>query len=167
MSRFSSVQSMARGSVCLSRMKSGGSMCQCKGSGTRLDFETATNKDIFFHLCELNDAAKAVAFLLLQEPDGVEVLHALDGKHLYGKRIWEVFSEVCGRDLDRFKYHVDMELPCQLCGELGILGPYASTMTDAQVRAFLSLRPRAKPGSFWALKRPPKTPKYKYPLKAA
>jgi len=94
------------------------------------------------------------------------LLLELDTKHLYGEHIWEVFADVCGRDLERFKYHLEMELPCQICGELShITGPFRDEMSEEERDRHVEARSYGEPGSYWALKNPPTNPDYKYPIK--
>ena len=92
-------------------------------------------------------------------------LLSLDSKHLYGKQIWELYKNVCGEDMERFSYHVDMELPCQVCGKLDISGPYAARMSEAELTEHFEARKFGKPGYFWALENPPEKSNYDYPIK--
>ena len=85
----------------------------------------------------------------------------LDTKRLYGSRIWEIYSDVCGHDLERFKYHVQVELPNQETGSLSVSGPLAPRF---EVKEFWEKRQSGKPGANWALDVPPTTSQYTYPL---
>lgn len=87
-------------------------------------------------------------------------LNALDLKHLYDSAIWEVYK-LCGQDLDRFIYHVCMELPNQATGELGVTGSYCS---QVDLESFSAKRKFGKPGSYWALEHPPTEEDYAYPI---
>ena len=128
---------------------------------------THLNMPVDYIMLKLSDghpgAVKVISEIMSHEFGFMQVL-LLDTKHLYGNRIWELYSNVCGGDLERFKYHLDIELPCQVCGELAITGPYAARLRGEDYDAFLQARRDKKPGSFWALKDPPKDPNYAYPL---
>lgn len=87
-------------------------------------------------------------------------LTSLDIKHLYDEHIWCVYNDVCGADIDRFIYHVSMELPDQITGKLRTSGPYQIADMDA----FFAERCFGEPGSYWALKNPPSDPYYVYPI---
>lgn len=91
----------------------------------------------------------------------IEML-GLDTKRLYGSRIWEIYADVCGGDLERFKYHVAVELPNQETGVLSVTGPLAPRFEDKE---FWRKRNSGKPGADWALDVPPDTPLYEYPIK--
>src|SRR3989344_1865352 len=88
----------------------------------------------------------------------------LDSRHLYGRRITQLHSDICGGDWERFLYHLQMELPNQGTGVLSITGPYCS-MSEEETQAFFAARKSGKPGSFWALANPPTDPHYEYPIK--
>jgi len=94
-------------------------------------------------------------------PNGLLEILTLDTKHLYGERIWELYC-LCGEDLDRFKYHVGVELPDQITGELSAMGPYRPDRNDTE---FWEKRRFGKPGSFWALEQPPSEKDYEYPIR--
>ena len=87
-------------------------------------------------------------------------LSVLDLKHLYDQHIWEVYK-LCGQDIHRFIYHVEMELPNQATGELMTTGPYASRVDRA---THFAMRQHGKPGSYWALENPPADRNYEYPI---
>ncbi len=88
-----------------------------------------------------------------------------DSKHLYGRRIIQLYKEVCGGDRERFLYHLQMELPDQGTGRLSITGPYCAKMSSEESNAHFAARKHGKPGSFWALTNPPTDPNYEYPIK--
>ena len=85
----------------------------------------------------------------------------LDLKHLYDEHIWEVYRNVCGEDLNRFIYHVQMELPNQATGQHSMNGRYIEQVNP---ETFASRRRFGKPGSYWALEVPPIETDYAYPL---
>lgn len=89
------------------------------------------------------------------------LLVALDTKRLYDDRINELF-ELCGRDPERFIYHVLVELPNQDTGVWNMSGPYAAKYRKNS--EFKDARRFGKPGSFWALESPPSSRDYKYPI---
>jgi|GEM_PF-963906 len=96
-----------------------------------------------------------------KDPFALLEILVLDSKRLYDEHIWDVYSRVCGENLDRFIYHVQMELPNQVTGELSITGSY-NRMVDT--RAFFAKRTFGKPGSYWALEDPPTDRHYDYPI---
>lgn len=98
--------------------------------------------------------------------DMIIILSHLDSKHLYGIRLYELFVKVCDSDIDRFLYHLMMELPCQLGGEMTFCGPHMAGMSTEQLRTHGQARQFGKPNSFWALENPPQTPDYEYPIVA-
>src|SRR5690348_9849304 len=57
----------------------------------------------------------------------IDGLLRLDEKRLYDDRIAELY-QLCGNDIDRFIYHVHMELPNQVTGKVNPTGPYLSRM---------------------------------------
>lgn len=98
-------------------------------------------------------------------------LTVMDKKRLYGHAIAGLFA-LCGGDTDnvddieRFKYHVCVELPNQQTGEIGIYGPYFEDLdveTEAG-REFFLRRQFWKPGSFWGLEYPPTERNYEFPI---
>lgn len=91
----------------------------------------------------------------------VAMVTVLDMKHLYDHHIWLVFKEVCGEDIDRFIYHVSMELPNQLTGKLSVSGPYIG---QVNLNEFQARRVFGAPGLYWALEKPPRDPHYTYPI---
>ena len=95
----------------------------------------------------------------------IEVILVIDVKHLYGEKIWELYSKICGQDIDRFVYHVNMELPCQICGQFGIAGIGQPSEITEEILSHIIFRTFGKPGSFWALENPPKKSNYEYPIK--
>ncbi len=89
-----------------------------------------------------------------------------DSKHLYGTRITQLYKEICGEDMERFLYHVQMELPDQGTGKLSITGPYCSQIGfGEESNAYFVARKYGKPGSFWALENPPTDPFFQYPIR--
>ena len=101
----------------------------------------------------------------LVQIDKIEVIFVMDFKHLYGKKIWELYSSICGQDIDRLIYHVNMELPCQICGRFGIMGIDQPPEITEEILNHIRFRTFGKPGSFWALENPPQKPNYEYPIK--
>ncbi len=87
-------------------------------------------------------------------------LTVLDLKHLYDEHIWVVYDKICDQDIDRFIYHVSMELPNQATGRLSVSGPYSRLANDA----FWAKRQSGKPGAYWALEQPPTERNYSYPI---
>ena len=85
-----------------------------------------------------------------------------DSKRLYGSRIWMLYKDVCGEDIERFRYHLQVELPNQVNGKLSITGPHAPVFGEDN-SAFWAARKFGKPGSFWALQNPPGRG-YRFPL---
>ena len=89
-----------------------------------------------------------------------DYLSVLDIRHLYGRELWEVYHRICGRDISRFIYHIEMELPCQICGKLDFLsGKRLMEMTEQEKKLHCYVRRFGSPGSFWAVE-----PEYPYPL---
>lgn len=94
----------------------------------------------------------------------------LDTKHLYGARIWNLYKDICGEDMERFGYHLAVELPCQVCGEMAVTGPYSVEIEKRLIKKgrtmqdFFDARRGAKPNSFWGLKNPPTDPNYAFPI---
>lgn len=84
----------------------------------------------------------------------------LDIVHLYENSIWDVY-EPCGSNIDRFIYHVSMELPNQATGVHGMFGPYVNQI---DLVSFAAKRKFGRPGSFWALEHPPIERDYAYPI---
>ena len=103
------------------------------------------------------DALLILTTVLRVDP---ETIYDIDSKRLYGARIVQLYGEVCGWDLDRFIYHVGMELPNQETGQLSTAGKYARYAD----RDFLQKRMCGEPGSFWALAEPPTNRRYEYPI---
>lgn len=90
----------------------------------------------------------------------IEVL-ILDSKRLYDHHIWNLYK-MCGYDIERFKYHVAVELPNQETGILSVTGPHAPRLHDKE---FWQKRTYGQPGAFWALENPPLETHYEYPIK--
>ena len=101
----------------------------------------------------------------LVQIDKIEVILVMDVKHLYGEKIWELYSKICGQDIDRLVYHVNMELPCQICGRFGIMGIDQLPEITEEILNHIRFREFGKPGSFWALENPPQKSNYEYPIK--
>ena len=120
--------------------------------------------EILLALSEGNPGALRILSELYQ--NNWMLILRIDSLHLYGFHIWEVYKDVCGEDLDRFIYHIEMELPCQICGCLSITGSYSADMDEEETEAHFAARQYGRPGSYWALKNPPKTRDYDYPIKA-
>lgn len=89
------------------------------------------------------------------------LLHGIDMKHLYDEHIWAVY-ELCNYSIERFIYHVQMELPDQATGELSVTGPYT---TQVDMTDFARKRTFGTPGSYWALQDPPTAPDYSFPIR--
>jgi hypothetical protein len=88
-------------------------------------------------------------------------LNVLDTKHLYDEHIWNVYK-LCGEDINRFIYHVQMELPDQATGRVSVTGPYTA---EVNREGFFAKRRFGKPGSYWALEHPPVETNYSYPIR--
>jgi hypothetical protein len=129
----------------------------------RFNDPTMTVMNFISKMADGNIGATTLLTQIMRREDGLMILLSLDASHLYGHHIWEVFKDVCGGDIERFLYHIDMELPCQICGEVLITGPY-SIMNEEKIRAHFEARRFWKPGSYWALENPPADPNYSYPI---
>jgi len=88
-------------------------------------------------------------------------LSSINEKRLFDNRIVKLY-ELCGRDVQRFIYHIDIELPNQETGEWGMSGPYV--VQCMRTPGFSHARRFGKPNSYWALEHPPTDPHYRYPL---
>ena len=118
--------------------------------------------DVVFALSEGNPGALNVLMRYAQStPLGILALLTFDTKRLYGARIWDLYSDICGQDIDRFAYHLQVELPNQETGRLSVSGPFSPAMDDSE---FWEKRRAGKPGSFWALETPPTSQYYDYPI---
>jgi hypothetical protein len=117
-------------------------------------------------LSKLTDGHAGSLALLrrLVQIDKIEVILVMDVKHLYGEKIWELYSKICGQDMDRFIYHVKMELPCQICGMFGIMDINEPPEITEEILNHIRFRKFGKPGSFWALENPPEKSNYEYPI---
>lgn len=103
----------------------------------------------------------AVRVLLdLFKHSGILVVLLCDSKRLYAERIWDLYKNVCGEDIERFAYHLSVELPNQETGVLSVTGPQSPDFDD---REFWKARSYGAPGSFWCLQNPP-GPGYRFPL---
>lgn len=131
-------------------------------STDRINDLSMTTMEVVLALSEGNTGAATVVMRWLSSsPFGLIEILTLDTKRLYGDRIWELFTTVCGEDLERFKYHVAVELPNQETGELSVTGPHSPDFDDYD---FWAKRRFGKPGSFWALENPP-AGNYEYPIR--
>ncbi len=89
-------------------------------------------------LSEDNPDATTVIMQLINRGELMLVL-LLDSKYLYGSRIWELYSRICGEDFDHFIYHLTMELPDQETGQLSITGRMLP-ISAARKRALSGMR---------------------------
>lgn len=112
---------------------------------------------------EINSGAAKVLTEVVAQPMGLMCLWAIDNKRLYGSRTWELY-ELCGRDIKRFVYHVEWELPNQKTGEFSMLGGGLYHASSATLEKWLAKRRFGRPGSFWALENPPTEPDYAFPI---
>ncbi len=118
--------------------------------------------DVVFAISEGNPGALQVLMQYAQSSSmGVLGLLTFDSKRLYGSRIWDLYNDICGKDLNRFAYHLEVELPNQETGQLSVSGPFSPAIGDSE---FWEKRRAGKPGSFWALDTPPSTSFYDYPI---
>ena len=104
---------------------------------------------------------------LLQElGDQAEyAVQVMDRKRLYGTRIIQLYR-LCNNDVERFKYHLYVELPNQETGEIAV---YGKTYVDVDPKtkeghAFFERRQYWRPGDFWGLLNPPTQLAYDYPI---
>lgn len=118
--------------------------------------------EILSALSEGNPGALRVLMELFGDGAGFLDVLGCDSKRLYGSRIWMLYKDVCGEDIERFRYHLQVELPNQENGELYITGPHAP-LFGKESEAFWAARKYWKPGSFWALQNPPGRG-YRFPL---
>lgn len=122
-----------------------------------------TVPEILYTLSEGNPGALTVLMDWMQSSDiALFQVLTLDSKKLYGSRIWELYKDICGEDLDRFKYHVLTELPNQETGILSVSGTYSPDFDDSE---FWERRRFGTPNSFWALEHPPVSADYEFPIK--
>lgn len=134
-------------------------------SGNRITSPDMTLSEVVYTLSDGNPGAITVLTeLVVSNPLGILELFLMDSKRLYGSRIWELYKNVCGKDLERFKYHLEMELPNQETGVLTVTGPHSLALEETE---FWAKRQggHADPGSWWALKDHPTDPHYDYPIK--
>jgi hypothetical protein len=120
----------------------------------------------------LTDGVYAVVKLmgtLLQGLDAQqagELVVIMDLKRLYGIRILELFR-MCNSDIERFRYHVYVELPNQETGEVDVVYalPYFTVdPTTKEGQAFFERRQFGRPNEFWGLVHPPTQMEYRYPI---
>lgn len=91
----------------------------------------------------------------------------VDSKGLYDSEIWLLYSDVCGEDIDRFLYHLGVELPDQETGGLSVTGPWSSGLGDEWWKARTHGAENLRAGGlrrFWALENPPTERDYAYPI---
>lgn len=133
-------------------------------NNTSLDRITSldiTLVDFFYALSNGNAGAMQVLLEWFNSsPSAVVEMLVLDNKRLYDHHIWELYR-LCGKDIERFKYHVSVELPNQETGVLSVTGPFAP---DSDDKEFWVKRSFGRPGSFWALESPPTEMNYVYPI---
>lgn len=115
-------------------------------------------------MSEGNPGAMTVLMQLLNHSESgfMEIL-GLDTNRLYGHRIWDLFK-LCGEDIERFSYHIAMELPNQATGQVSVTGPYCGKLGEEGLKAHFAARKYGKPGSFWAMENPPTDPNFAYPI---
>lgn len=77
----------------------------------------ATTTEMLHALSEGNIGAFDVLLKLLVDKEEFMLLLRLDSLHLYGDRIWELYEETCGADIDRFVSYISNGLSCQICGQ--------------------------------------------------
>lgn len=118
--------------------------------------------EIMSALSEGNPGALRVLMALFSDGAGFLDVLGCDSKRLYGSRIWMLYKDVCGESIDRFRYHLQVELPNQENGKLSITGPHAP-LFGKESEMFWEVRKYGKPGSFWALQNPPGRG-YRFPL---
>jgi len=126
-----------------------------------------TAMEAFQDLSEGNQKVLAILLELVNK-FGNSALASVLHKQLRGVKILELY-ELCGQDIERFDYHVCMELPNQVTGVLSIMGPYTGHLAkqpDSDHSTFWEARKHGKPNSFWALENPPRNRNYKFPLTA-
>lgn len=95
-------------------------------------------------------------------------LLTVDSKGLYDDSIWELYKDVCGEDIDRFLYHLGVELPDQETGQLAVTGPWSGGIGDDWRKARTHGPENLRAGGsrrFWALADPPADRHYAYPVK--
>jgi len=126
------------------------------------------NDDVPGMIYKIGEGDRGAMDLLKELMDQGEFMLVLlfDSKHLYGRRITQLYNEICGGDKERFLYHLQMELPDQGTGELSVTGPYCGRLGREEMAAHFATRTHGKPGAFWALETPPTDPNYEYPIKA-
>ncbi len=133
-------------------------------SQDRITGVSTTPGEMIIALCGDNPGAMSVLAQWLESSGlmGVIEMFTLDTKRLYDHRIWELYKDVCGEDIERFRYHVLTELPNQETGKLSVTGPYSPGFGNEE---FWEKRRFGTPNSFWALEHPPTEPDYEYPIK--
>lgn len=119
--------------------------------------------EVVVALMESNMGAAKVLTEVAAQPMGQLCLLAIDNRRLYGSRIWQLY-ELCDCDIERFVYHVELELPNQVTGVVSVTNwsEYGLSVTD--IDDWLAKRQFGRPGSFWALENPPTEPDYAFPI---
>lgn len=79
-----------------------------------------TTAEMLYVLSDGNIGAYNVLLELLVDKEEFMLLSRLDSLHIYGDRIWELYKETCGADIDRFVSYISNELSCQICGQQAI-----------------------------------------------
>lgn len=135
-------------------------------SGERIKLEMST-LDMFMALSEGNPGALNVLMQLMKGQHGFMHVLMCDTKRLYGSRIWMLYKDICGENIERMRYHLCVELPNQETGQLSVTGPMSPMcrFEPPEEKLFWESRKNGKPGSFWALANPPGRD-YAFPLNA-
>jgi hypothetical protein len=130
-----------------------------------VDFEFLCDPRALKDLAEGDSKSLAIIKrLLIRNRTAVAVIIA---KELRGSRIWELYETICGRNMDRFLYHIFLELPNQSSGRLRLIpADYADNigLTREGVENHFRARQNGKPNSFWAFEDPPTEKDYEYPI---
>ena len=118
--------------------------------------------EVIFSLTEGNPGAVRVLCELLQGGNGIMDLLLCDTKRLYGSQIWVCYKDICGENIERFRYHLQVELPNQQTGQVSVTGPHAPPFGE-EGALFWETRKNGAPDRFWALENPPSC-NYRFPL---
>lgn len=126
---------------------------------------TTNNLDVTQLMIALSEGTPGVTLVLgeMLRHSGIAAvndMYTMYEKRLCGCRITELFN-LCGRDVGRFVYHVQVELPNQETGAYYAKGHHAILCMSGE---FKRRRSFGKPGSFWALEHPPTETNYQYPI---
>lgn len=131
------------------------------------DTRITADDTLYEKIFKISEKNPGATMLLTQIPlnsnEFLPYLGTFDTKHLYGSRIWKLYRDVCHENFGRFLYHLQMELPNQVTGELSLCGPHLAGMDSATELAFRQKRSFGAPNSFWALEHPP-LGAYEYPI---